>query len=294
MTSFAEFELRQPTRADREREVHWTNIRDFDTQPSVILTLQCQASSSVELPNHLQQAVTILRLFDLGSVALICYEMIPESLLEMPEVFTFPVSDFEEKYMINPAREERLVYFWQRMSQMLPYEGYGYGSSKEEISPINIAFQRYSDALVADNQVVERRITNVMMGLESLYLSNESSEISYRLRMRVAKVLGLLGKDPYKAKQAVNHAYSVRSSFSHGDNISKDVRKEIDKAYDGNLNVLLKVVLDLLRISIIFHVVAHEQFNKQSLVKLMEDAAIDDSKEAELKRLAESARDLLA
>jgi len=61
-----------------------------------------------------------------------------------------------------------------------------------------------------------------MMGLESIFLRDdgEQQELSYRLRMRVSRVMGKFGFDAFKIKRMINDAYSVRSNFVHGGTLS--------------------------------------------------------------------------
>ena len=110
--------------------------------------------------------------------------------------------------------KERFIDFWLTMSKALPPEGYG--RAQKRVDPVEIAYQRYSEALLSWGVTVERRISDVVIGLESLLLS-ENDGLSYRLRLRVAKLLATIGFDPYRIRDAIKRAYEVRSAFLHGD-----------------------------------------------------------------------------
>lgn len=109
------------------------------------------------------------------------------------------------------------------------------------------------------------------MGLESLYLT-ENQELSYRLRTRIARVFGLLGRDPYAAKNIANDAYNVRSAFVHGNRVKKDDSKTIIKRY-GNFEALLNAVLDQLRIAIV--ALRLSGLDKEEFIKLIDNSFID-------------------
>lgn len=119
-------------------------------------------------------------------------------------------------------------------------------------SPTTTAYRRYTDALMRDGHLVERRIASAVMGLEALYLLDDNSgELSYRLRTSVANAMGALGADSAIVLRQVRMGYGIRSRYVHGGHLSA---KEADKTF-GGVGSLLHSVQDYLRRSIVLHLV---------------------------------------
>src|ERR1035441_5100154 len=93
-----------------------------------------------------------------------------------------------ETYVIAPEDEPLLRKFWQSVTPNLPTDLY---DSRRRASHITLAYDRYSDG-VLQNGIVERRIANAIMGLEALFLK-ENQEMSYRLGLRVGKLISIVG-----------------------------------------------------------------------------------------------------
>jgi hypothetical protein len=123
------------------------------------------------------------------------------------------------------------------------------------------------------------------MGLESLYLrTNETGEITYRLRLRVAKILSALGHDVYDMKKLINYAYETRSAYVHGDKLKSKTAKDIERNY-GGLDNLFKKVADVLRISIVTNLLIGGGINKEDLITLIDDSFVGREKDDELRTL---------
>jgi hypothetical protein len=173
--------------------------------------------------------------------------------------------------VIANADAGRFEQFWRRISNILPSQGYEHRT--ENVDPIDIAYQRYADSLLTWGASVERRIADAVMGLESLLLRREENqELAYRLRMRIARILSVLGSDPYAAKKVANDAYTVRSAFVHGAKVNDDDRKAIIKRH-GSFEFLLDALLDQLRVTIVVMTVM--QTAKEELIKDIDDSFID-------------------
>jgi hypothetical protein len=99
------------------------------------------------------------------------------------------VRSTSEHYVVGREDTSRLKRFWQSVSHAIPKDIYDF---QKQVSPLTLAYDRYSDALL-QNGIAERRIANAVMGLEALLL-DEIQELSYRLGMRTAKALSLIGK----------------------------------------------------------------------------------------------------
>jgi hypothetical protein len=129
------------------------------------------------------------------------------------------------------------------------------------------------------------------MGLESLFLTrNENQELAYRLRTRIAKILGLLGYDPYVAKKVANDAYTVRSAFVHGDRVKDEDSKAILKRHES-FKKLLASASDQLRVAIV--ILTTTKLTKDDLIKLIDDSFIDQRILPKLEEALIPARKLL-
>jgi hypothetical protein len=116
---------------------------------------------------------------------------------------------------------------------------------------LSIAYSRYVDSLGRDVNPVERRLASAVMGLEALYLPRASEgELSYRLRLHVARVLAELGYDSSIVTTDVREAYGIRSSYVHGYELNSTGRGRAPPARDELLG-LCRRTIDYLRASIV-------------------------------------------
>lgn len=266
----------------------------FRETPSAILNVEFLGhhDNAHEIQYKIDQAITILRLFKVGSVHYLSYKTDSETLTDIIAPHAGQVDNYQYggvgRYRIEDADVSRLKEFWQRLIQVLPKDGYRRG--KINVESISIAYQRYWDAILTRGGV-ERRISDAVMGLESLFLKgSEKQESVYRLRMRVAKVLGFLGYDPHTSKWIANDAYAIRSAFVHGDNVDKNAKRQVDRRH-GDFNKLSKLVLDQLRISIVLMTLLGQE--KENFVALIDDSFIDDRRLSELQTLVAPIKGLL-
>jgi len=189
---------------------------------------------------------------------------------------------------MNDEEVESFTRFWTAIMGRIPPEGYGH--IRERVEPKEISYNRYSDALLSWGVPIERRISDAVIGLESLFLV-QADELSYRLRLLVAKLLAVFGFDVYEVKETVGLAYEVRSSFLHGSNVSGKTLRKIDAKHDGLDKLLLKL-LDYLRCSIA--ILALTGIKKPELINRIEASLLDELAWQELKELLEDARPLVS
>jgi hypothetical protein len=109
------------------------------------------------------------------------------------------------------------------------------------------AIRRFGYA--GDRDLPDDRIVDLMIAAESLFLSDESGELSYRLSERFAFFVAEIPGPPRRALfQQVRRAYAVRSSIVHG-NIPhpRDLR-----TLEGVVSVetLVDIVSQLLRLAL--------------------------------------------
>jgi len=129
-----------------------------------------------------------------------------------------------------------------------------------------------------------------VIGLESLFLI-ENDELSFRLRLRLAKLLGMVGFDPYRIQDAIRRAYDVRSAYLHGDQVEPRKVRRIDEQY-GSLNSLLLEVLDYLRCAIV--ILTMIEPTKAQFIELVDSSFIDENAAQKLAEMLAGVKQLLA
>lgn len=165
-----------------------------------------------------------------------------------------------------------------------------------------VAYEHYLNALmqhhdVSDNYFIEKRITETIMGLEALYLT-EHAELSYRVKIRLSKIFHILSKNeplrfkellmniysPEKIYKRIEQGYEIRNQFAHGarpsskklDRIDRKL-KEIDAEYNG-LEDLLTNLIEYLRISIVLFLF----IDKNEFIDLIDSTLINSENEDKL------------
>lgn len=291
-----EISLRATTLEDLQTEQPWHELmsyhRIWESLPSAILTVKLNSSGAQFLQEAVEESVAILRLFRVGGVRYISYDMEAEFLPD-PMVAGSILSGGREvtgeSYVVREADLPHLAEFWRQMSRMQPPSISPFSATKAA-DAIGIAYQRYSDSLLISG-TVEQRISTAMMGLEALFLRGaEKNEIGYRLRTRVAKVWGLLGRDPNTAVRVVSDAYEIRSAFVHGDVISAKARRAIERRH-GDFRTVLRALLEQLRVTIVLHIIL--KLNKNEWLDLLDGSLVDRGKSDQVEAMMKPGRDLL-
>jgi len=286
--------LRQTRIEDLEKEipVYRPTMQPYPKTPSAILNIEFLGRQANEIQIKVEQAITILRLFKVGSVKYISYRMHSESITDVMASRISIAGESVgalEKSRITEEDTQKLKKFWQTMTKTLPPSFYEFGETK--LDYVTIAYKRYCDALL-QNGVLERRIANAVMGLESLFLKGgETQEIIYRLGIRIAKIFSLLGYDSNKVKEIVRDAYKVRSRFVHGDHPSDKEKRKLNDKYD-NIRSFLLSLLDYLRMSIIIMIFMKEE--KEEFLDLIDDSLVDKDKDSQLNNLLNTARNVIS
>lgn len=285
--------LRQITVEDLEKpiKINILNSNPLLREPTAILNIEIIGRESPEIQRIIEEAITILRLFKVGSVKYFSYTLHSESIIYMmgdSRITSSKEYKSLEKSIITEEDINNLITFWRKMSEILPSNFLKIDRNK--IDFLSISYERYCDALF-HNGVVERRIANAMMGLESLFLKGgEIQELSYRLKTRISKILYLIGFNPNNIKEIIGTAYKIRSLFVHGGHLNyKEKKKLISKFKD--IKEFLKTLLDYLRISIIIGICIN--IEKDEFLDLIDDALIDKAKEDQLINLLNRVSDVI-
>jgi hypothetical protein len=222
--------------------------------------------------------IALFRLFRVGGVHYTSYRMFSDIIL--PPFFTGMMTMNANKnlsanpYFVKKSEEKVLHNFLNNLQP--PKDIYHFLEKK--VNHLTIAFDRYSEALL-ENTYPERKITNVVMGMEALF-SSDSIELNFRLSTRVSKVLSFLGQDSLKTKETLLMAYKVRSTFSHGGHLDTGMKNKLEREY-SSVDNFLYLIANYLRIGLI--VMLSCGLTKENLIKLIDNSLIDSEKNKELK-----------
>ncbi len=276
--------LRKPSRKDFEKEVpitfpsHGTwPLRD----PTAFLHTSVYSDErAMHLQNEIDREIAVLRLFRVGAVQYLQYTADTESII-LPGFGTLTSGRLSgsDDYLITKEDVKPLKTFWVNMKNVkLPASASA--SGQEEPDELSIAYDRYGDSLEA--HILEKRISSAVMGLEALYLSpSERQELTFKLSMRVGKLLSQIGYSAEKVRKELTHAYDIRSTYVHGKTLTQKQKNRHEKEV-GELGKFSKVVMDYLRASIVAWL---ERPSKTSLIQKIDDSFLDSKKEEEIKKL---------
>ncbi len=284
--------LRQPKIEDLEKEYPAEIfMMHFLPRPSAILNIEFFGRQPLEIQRRVEHAIALFRLFKVGSVKYIAYRMYSDSMTTFVggTLSSGDTSAAFDKYLVTLEDVPKLKHFWLKVSDFMPKSFHDTDITKADYT--TIAYNRYGDALLQSG-IFERRIANAIMGLEALYFKpeGEMQELAYRLRIRVSKLLSLLGYDPHEVKERVNDAYSIRSIFMHGGHLDYKKKRKLESKYKDSKNLLLSV-LDYLRISIIVNILILKE--KDEFIDLIDDSLIDRKKEELLTSVISRAKEFM-
>ena len=251
--------IRKPQISDLEKE-RYNFVTEHISFATAILNIEFLGLQANEVQKKVEQAIAILRLFDVGGVKYLSYSLFSESVTDQMASIQLRSGDMLvplETYLIKSEDDAKLKNFWLKVSDSMPKSFYDSDSSK--IDHTTIAYNRYADALL-HNGILERRIANSIMGLEALLFKadGETQELSYRLRMRLGKLLNLLGLNPTDINTRLKDAYWIRSTFTHGGHLDYKKKRKLETKYGDPKNLLLSI-LDYLRISIIVYLFINKE-----------------------------------
>lgn len=283
--------IRQPLKDDLEKETPSYNpMRTHGlVYPSAIVNIEFLGRLARDIQIKVEQMIIVLRLFKAGSIKYLSYKMYSESITDIMAsgtLFTGERDQVLETSIINEDDEERIKLFWETIERALPRSLYDF--DKKEISPISLAYDRYSDALM-HNGLLERRIANVVMGLEALLL-DATQELSYRLSLRVAKIISLLGNNPQEVRQIVKDAYNIRNLFAHGSHLSYQQKKKLELRYKDIKNIF-SATINYLRQLIVVMILIRK--SKDEFIDLVDDSLIDKNKDELLNNLLSDSKRIL-
>ena len=254
-TPISQITLRRPKLIDFEGEEEEISSRVIKRVPeinsvSAFAELETEAKSQEVTLEVVERLESLLRLFVVSSVkyARIHEEVISPLFEDLGTYTTMTDVRWNELATIRPEDGRRLQSIAATIWMKLPTDTF---NREVEPSPVATAFRRYSDALLRDGYLLERRFASAVMGLESLYLPpKQDGELSYRLRTYVARVMEEFSFDGRIVESELAFCYGIRSAYVHGGHLSGKLRKKCEKDF-GDMQSLFRRLLDYLRLSIV-------------------------------------------
>lgn len=246
--------LRQPQRKDSKEEYYILSAfsKQRNVGPTTLLSMKIQSKLGTSQPTiraKIDEAVTILRLFRVGAMEYMHYTSDAGSFLDPFGKLDIPTRLWgRQNYLITRGKDVKsLKKFWtniRRSSYQIPLILF-----HKKTNEISIAYDRYCDSL--EGETIEKRVSSAVMGLEALYLSGgEQQAMNYRLRMRVSKLLNLIGFDWKGTHDKVKDAHEIRSKYVHGGLLNQKDKHKIERKH-GDINEFPKIIMDYLRASIV-------------------------------------------
>jgi len=161
--------------------------------------------------HKIEYLLSILRLYKISDIA---YNSIKEtsesthSLYSYNEKRTYRDHHYNFGSMLTRKDIPKLRKFWRVIEKFIP-KSFAVMYTQHDYKAI--AFERYKEAM-NNPGIEEMRIAYAISGLEALFSVNDT-ELNYRLRMRVSRILSLLGMDSSKIYKDMGVAYGARSAF---------------------------------------------------------------------------------
>ncbi|MDZ8050789.1 MAG: hypothetical protein RMX68_020640 [Aulosira sp. ZfuVER01] len=276
--------------------------------PSAILNIESYILEKWKLQLEIEKIIAILRLFKVCSARYISYKLDSEAILwqrriggTITSLKYLNVVPYK-KIKITEQDVANLIYFYRKIVNYIPECLYESNIENKGMVHLAIAYRHYCEAIL-NNTTLEEKITNAVIGLEALILS-ENQEIAFRFCIRGAKILSLFNYSAIEVKKKLKAAYNIRSTFVHGDDIEleKEVRK-LDQNYQSQ-DFLIEI-LDYLRVLIIIIIFLSKQnefvnskrgvnnFEKRKFLDIVDDSLIDKQQENKLNNILEEVKYLI-
>jgi hypothetical protein len=277
--------LRRPSK-DIETEFPLAPLATWNSpflQPeiSAILEVEAKATNQITIMEKIDSILKTLKLFKVATIKPIILLIVSEAIIPplFGEIFLINIiTQPKFPYTIKQEDEERLKNFWKMIEKPLINLHSLTQIPRRELEHLFFANTFYEDALLREGRF-EEKVTRVVMGLEALLLA-EQDELSYRLSLRTAKLLGLLGFDAIDVKKRVSDAYKIRSKYAHGKLLPKNKEESITKKYGGQ-QAFLHSLLNYLRLLIITMLLC--KIRKDKFLEILDFALIDQNQDNELK-----------
>ena len=278
----SEIILRRPNPSDLEVERPFNILPDYHhfRYPHIgssflEFVFRCKSDREVQIETEL--ILDVLRLFRLGSVTKLAYEIFPKSFLHMHTTYNAGQQYATPyKYAFRSADVDALESLMKKIKPILRQDPV-LTEPVTGVSSISIAFQRYKDALL-QHVAIESRITSAITCLEALYLkAEERAELVHRLGQRASALLRLVGFVPLEVYNNISQAYDIRSTYIHG--------SQIDKERQQSANKLCKIILEYARVSLLVFFQLKETVEKENVINKLDNSLLDKKAEQKTKDL---------
>jgi len=275
--------LRQTRREDLEKREYVLSRKPAaigSPWPGAIAEIS-RVGHANEIHDDIPKLVTMLRLFDVGSVNFSVYwyrtgtPLVGDYDTHHPGAHVFP----SLVYRILVSDEPRLQRFWTTLWSSIPKEFYRPAATRD-VSSLKVAYERYCAAILRTDSY-EERLANSMMGLEALFMS-DNQELMFRCRLRVARVMSHLNENPEEVFDRLRDGYDARNAFAHGDRMSSSKFNAQIKKY-GDVEVLFRFVTNLLRKGLVASLSIPD--GKTSVIQAIDAALVDPKREASIAAL---------
>jgi hypothetical protein len=167
-----------------------------------------------------------------------------------------------EKYDLLSADKER---FLNMLGILGPLVERDYVDKKEN-SYLKIALSRFDDSY--KRRKLQDKLADFMIALEALYLS-DNKELTYKLSLRVAILLGKNEEDRKRIRRDVSSLYELRSDIFHGGD--KPIKEE-----------QVRMLEEFLRLSLVKFLLLSRYFKKQELMEKFDESLMDEKIRMEL------------
>ncbi len=229
---------------------------------SALLELSQKCTDTMEIQRFIMHHLHMLRLFRVGSVGYSRLDSYPDSYhygsssqgLGQPTPLSLSF-EFSESDIDGYLRFE---------AELGPFVRTAVEGKNQELGSLAIGLSRYDSALFESSNY-QIRIVNSISALEAVLLS-DSSELSYKLRMRASALIGCDGSNPTEARDCIKKCYSIRSNYMHG--------KPLNSSLD--LPRLSRELLEILRKVLVLSLRARSTMTHEDFVALIDDALISD------------------
>ena len=237
--------LRQPVSEDVERMFDENPYRHISLggHPTAVLEFSKRTSDRSDIHRIVDKVIITLEMFETASVTVIHKEYNPETIVRdrrhlNRERTTKRPTPFS--YTLDGDNESRLLDSFEVISKEIEEKIL----AEPKDTPINIAYDRYSNAL--DDISTERRITSAIMCLEALLLKeNERGELSERLSRRSSILLHQFDFEPMKVRSKLSEAYKIRSSYVHGSGLDTSTNLDFAEDIVNYARILINIYLQI-------------------------------------------------
>ena len=194
----------------------WTNISRSDRLLQVkIVKNQPESEPDIFLPDarkEIERVVTLLRLYKEESVG---FNLIVQRYSEGPH-YALSANALLHYMLWTPPQSELL----KRSYELIGEEVQGFISFFPEhnlpsLSSISLALSYFNKSYIEPYPFLDGFI-DCIIALENLFLKNTSQELGYKLRIRIAHLLGQNTGHRKDLFEFIKEAYSLRSTIVHG------------------------------------------------------------------------------